>query len=98
MLKKAYSKRGGTCRVTFTIPANSNTKKVSLCGEFNEWNPIVHPMKRRKDGKFITTVSLKSGRAYRFKYLFDGQDWENDWSADSYEPNCFGTEDSLIKA
>ena len=97
MLRKTYSKKGSTCRVTFDLPADGNTKKVSLCGQFNEWNPRTHPMKRRKDGRFSTTLSLKSGQDYLFKYLLDGRRWENDWSADSYAPNCFGTEDSLIR-
>jgi 1,4-alpha-glucan branching enzyme len=97
MLKKTYSKKGSACRVTFDLPAEGNTRKASLCGEFNEWNPDVHPMKKKKDGRFSTTLSLQSGRDYRFKYLLDGKDWENDWSADGYIPNCFGTEDSLVK-
>ena len=54
-------------------------------------------MKKRKDGRWSTTVSLKSGGEYRFRYLLDGVDWENDWDADGYLPNSFGTEDSLIR-
>jgi hypothetical protein len=53
-------------------------------------------MKRRKDGRFSITLFLASGRDYRFKYLLDGHLWENDWKADGYVPNCYGTEDSLI--
>jgi len=97
MPRKTYSKKGGSCRVTFELPADADTKNVSLCGEFNDWNPRTQPMKRRKDGRFSTTLSLKSGHEYRFKYLLDTQRWENDWNADSYVPNCYGTEDSLIK-
>ena len=97
MLRKSYSKKGSSCRVTFDLPADGKTNNVSLCGEFNDWDPGAQPMKRRKDGRFSTTLSLKSGHKYRFKYLLDEQHWENDWNADSYEPNCFGTEDSLIK-
>jgi 1,4-alpha-glucan branching enzyme len=54
-------------------------------------------MKQRKDGSFSITVSLPAGQSYRFKYLVDGRRWENDWSADAYVPNNFGTEDSLIE-
>ena len=97
MLRKTYSKKGNSCRVTFDLHADGNTKTVSLCSEFNDWNPSVHPMKRRKDGRFSTTISLESGLDYRFKYLLDSQRWENDWNADSYVPNCFGTDDSLVK-
>ena len=97
MLKKTYSKTGGTCTVTFEMPAQDNIKKASLCGEFNKWNPDAHPMKRRKDGRFSTTLFLKTGKMYRFKYLLDGQQWENDWEADGFIANCFGTDDSLLE-
>lgn len=97
MLRKNFSKTGTTCRVTFDLSANGNTTKASLCGEFNEWNPNAHPLKKRKNGRFSTTLSLKTGKDYRFKYLIDGQNWENDWNADAYVPNCFGTEDSLVR-
>ena len=97
MIRKTYSKTGSTCRVTFDLSADGDAEKASVCGEFNKWNSDVHPMRRRKDGRFSATLSLKSGQAYRFKYLLDGQHWENDWNADAYVPNCFGTEDSLVR-
>jgi 1,4-alpha-glucan branching enzyme len=53
-------------------------------------------MKRRKDGSYSTTISLKPGSSYRFRYLLDEERWENDWSADQYTPNEFGTDDSVV--
>jgi 1,4-alpha-glucan branching enzyme len=97
LLKKNYSKTGRICRVTFELSPEETISEVSLCGEFNEWEPSAHPMMRRKDGRFSITVSLEAGRNYRFRYLLDGQVWENDWEADGYVPNVFGSEDSLAK-
>jgi hypothetical protein len=54
-------------------------------------------MQQRKDGRFSTTISLKAGQTYRFKYYLDGERWENDWGADGYLANDFGTDDSLVK-
>ena len=96
MLKKNYSKNGNSCRVTFKLPADVNAEKVHLCGEFNEWSPTKHPMKQLKDGSFSVTVSLEPGQSYRFRYLLDDERWENDWDADAYVANQYGTEDSLI--
>lgn len=96
MLNKAYTKTGRSCRVTFELPAEVEAKNAVLCGEFNNWDPTVYPMKRRKDGGFTLTISLKPGQEYRFRYLLDGQHWENDWEADGYAPNEFGSEDSLV--
>lgn len=96
MLSKTYTKTGRSCRVTFEVPAEVQARKVALAGEFNDWNTAAHPMKKRKDGCFSVTVSLKPGSDYRFKYLVDGQHWENDWAADAYVSNTFGTEDSVV--
>ena len=42
-------------------------------------------------------MTLETGRKYRFRYLVDGKRWENDWDADAYAPNQFGSEDSIVK-
>ena len=97
MVKKSYSKTGRSCRVTFALPAEVKARKVSLCGEFNDWNKKSHPMKRRKDGSFSLTMSLTSGQQYRFRYVLDGQRWVDEQGADGYLPNPFGSLDSLIK-
>jgi 1,4-alpha-glucan branching enzyme len=95
-MKKNYTKTGRSCKVTFELPANVNAEKVSLCGEFNEWDPEKNPLKKSKDGSFSITISLKPGRSYRYRYLVDGERWENDWSADEYLPNEFGSDDSVV--
>ena len=95
-MKKTYSKSGSSCRVTFELPKDVSAETVSICGEFNDWDPEKHLLKRRKDGSFSTTLSLKPGRAYRFRYLLDGHRWENDWQADEYVSNQFGTQDSVV--
>jgi 1,4-alpha-glucan branching enzyme len=96
VLKKNYSKTGRVCRVTFKLPATAGANSVALCGEFNDWDPEANPMKRLKDGSFSTTLSLTPGNSYRFRYFLDDERWENDWEADLYVPNEFGSEDSVV--
>ena len=95
-MQKSYTKTGRSCRVTFELPSQVEAKNVALCGEFNQWDPNKHSLKRRRDGSFSLTVSLKPGSEYRFRYLLDGRKWENDWAADKYVPNVFGKEDSVV--
>jgi 1,4-alpha-glucan branching enzyme len=95
-MKKTYTKTGNTCRVTFSLPAAVGAETAAVCGEFNGWDQEKHPMKRRKNGSFSTTLSLPAGVEYRFRYLVDGEKWENDWEADKYLPNDFGSEDSVV--
>ncbi|UCG12621.1 MAG: isoamylase early set domain-containing protein [Deltaproteobacteria bacterium] len=96
MIKKSYSKTGRSCRVTFDLPPELNATTASVCGDFNDWSPTANTMKPRKGGRFSTTVSLEAGRTYRFKYFVDEERWENDWAADGYEINDYGTEDSVV--
>jgi len=46
-------------------------QSVSLVGDFNEWNPAVHPLKRMPDGGWLLTVELKHGH-HRYAFLIDG--------------------------
>ena len=96
MLKKRFSKDGKKCRVTFELPAEVNAETATLCGEFNDWDKEALPMKKLKSGKFSVGVTLKVGKEYRFRYWLDGERWENDWAADAYKPNDFGTNDSIV--
>ena len=95
MLKKSYSKTGKKCSVTFRLPAEVGAETAHLCGDFNDWSRTATPMKRLKDGGFSVRLSLDTGKTYRFRYLLNGEVWENDWAADGYLPNDFGSDDSL---
>jgi len=97
MVRKNYSKTGRSCRVTFYCQPEIEVQAAAICGEFNGWDPNIHPMTRRKDNRFSATLSLPTGQDYKFRYLLDGQHWINDESADDYISNHFGTEDSLIR-
>ena len=44
---------------------------VSLVGDFNQWNPAAHPMKRMPDGAWALTVELPHGH-HRYAFLVDG--------------------------
>lgn len=96
MINKEYTKTRRSCRVTFELPAEVNATDAMLVGEFNDWNTSSTRMKKRPDGGFAATISLKPGTEYRFRYLLDGERWENDHAADRYVPNAHGSDDSVV--
>lgn len=96
MLLKKYSNDGKTCTVTFMLPAQIKAKTAHLYGDFTEWEKSPKSMICHKDGSFSIKIILPTGKSYRFRYLLDGGHWENDWAADAYAPNPFGTEDSVV--
>jgi hypothetical protein len=85
-----------TVKHTFRLPASVGAEQVWLVGELNDWSRTAHPM--RRDGEWFTlTLELEPHRTYRYRYLLDGDRWENDWQADQYVPNEFGTDDSVVR-
>ena len=94
MIKSRGTK--GTARVTFTVDPRAGARTAAVCGEWNDWSASADVMHRDAEGGFSLTVSLGTGRAYRFRYLLDGQRWDNDWAADAYVRNGFGGDDSVV--
>ena len=97
-LEKKFLKTRPVCKVTFTLPPEAAPEARSIClmGEFNNWSPDAHPLKADKSGVYAVTVDLEKGRSYRFRYIIDGERYENHWCADRYEPNLYGGEDSVV--
>ena len=86
----------GKARVTFTVDPRAGARTAVVCGEWNDWSADAGVMHRDAGGGFSVTVDLDAGRAYRFRYLLDGQRWDNDWAADAYVRNDFGGDDSVV--
>ncbi|HXY43763.1 MAG TPA: isoamylase early set domain-containing protein [Acidimicrobiales bacterium] len=85
-----------TVDVIFTLPADVHADSVALCGEFNEWSADNMKLEHDGDGSWKVTVALEPGHSYRYRYLLDGQRWENAWQADGYVPNPYGSDDSVV--
>ncbi len=96
MLKKKHLKSRPVCKVTFELPKTIAASSANVVGDFNGWDGAATPMKRLKDGRFTVTVELDAGCEYQFRYLIDGVEWHNDWDADRYVPNSFGSENSVV--
>ncbi len=97
-IKKQYLKLNGSCNVTFRLPkeAAPDAQVVTVVGDFNNWNLTEHQMKKLRNGDFKATLKLHRDKEYRFRYFIDSTRWENDWCADKYVPNTFGSDDSLV--
>ncbi len=88
-IEKSYLKTKPLCKVKFTLPQHQigQAKTVNLVGEFNGWDNQAQPMRKQKTGDYATTVSLPLGSEYAFRYLINGEEWENDGQADKYIPS-----------
>ena len=98
-IKKRFLKSRPECKVTFRLPKNvaGQAETVHLVGDFNNWGTHSTPMSKLKSRAFTTTLDLKVGREYQFRYLIDGTDWVNDGAADTFAPSSFpGVENSVV--
>ncbi len=80
-------------KVSFSLHS-SDAQEVILLGDFNNWSPKKHPLKRDGNGTWNKAVMLPPGK-YEYKFLVDGQ-WEEDPHNEQTCPNCFGTHNSVI--
>lgn len=83
-------------QVTFRMPPLDGVVELYLCGEFNNWHTAGAPLSLEPDGTWVVTLVLQAGKSYRFRYCDNQGRWHNDWDADAYVPNDFGTEDSVV--
>ena len=95
MLHKRKLARGKV-RVTFSMPALEGASVLFLAGDFNEWSETAAPLARAPDGSWSVSLTLDAGREYQFRYLDDLGAWHNDWAADAYAPNDFGSDNSVL--
>jgi 1,4-alpha-glucan branching enzyme len=78
LIKQAKPGRSGTVRVTFALPVDEPGGAVSVVGDFNDWDPFAHPLRRRANGTRSAAVTVPAGSTLRFRYLAEGGVWFDD--------------------
>ena len=78
MVKTTKAGQDGMVRVTFALPEGEPSGPVSVVGDFNEWNPLSHPLRRRSNRTRSASVTVPSGSTLRFRYLAEGGQWFDD--------------------
>lgn len=95
MLQKKWRGRE-TVEVTFRMPPLDDVVELYLCGDFNDWKVKGLPLSLESDGTWVATLVLEAGRTYRYRYHDNQGRWLNDWEADAYVANAFGSDDSVL--
>jgi 1,4-alpha-glucan branching enzyme len=96
MLKKRFKKGEDQVVVTFSLEGSDSRLPASVVGEFNGWDPAVHPLRRRSNGSWSVAVTLAKGRDYRFRYRSADGGWFNDDGADAYVANEHHSTDCVL--
>ncbi|MDZ7903655.1 MAG: isoamylase early set domain-containing protein [Rheinheimera sp.] len=95
-LSKQYLKTKPVCKVTFVVPAvqAAEAASVAVLGEFNDWQAT--ELKKQKNGDFATTLTLPTDQEFQFRYLLNGEIWQNDDAADAYVPSPLCYEENSV--
>jgi 1,4-alpha-glucan branching enzyme len=81
LIKVAKPTRAGTVRVTFVLPTAEPAGAVSVVGDFNDWDPYAHPLRKRGNGARSAAVDVPAGATVHFRYLAEGGVWFDDETA-----------------
>jgi len=81
LIKTTKPGRDHKVRITFSLPVDEPRGSVSVVGDFNDWNPFAHPLRKRANGTRSAAVTVPVGTTLRFRYLGEGGMWFNDETA-----------------
>ncbi|MFN8050143.1 MAG: isoamylase early set domain-containing protein [Acidimicrobiales bacterium] len=95
MIKKKADRKAGSVKVTFSVPDDWSEGPVSVVGDFNDWDPLATPLRKRGDVR-SASVLLEPGAEYAFRYLDTHGRWHDDPDADGCRANELGGTDCLI--
>lgn len=95
MIDKNHKHRGRGVKVTFSIPIEWLDEKVSVVGDFNDWDPTANPL-RKKGAVRTASVVLEPGREYAFRYLDARGYWFDDPAADAIRDGSHGGTNGII--
>lgn len=84
-------------KITFALPLDVAAAPVSVVGDFNDWDPLAHPLRKRTNGTRSVTIEVPPGSVHRFKYLADGGTWFCEPHADDFELNEFHEVNSVLR-
>ena len=96
MLKRQNVKGSDQVKVTFVIPNDPSQGKVSVVGDFNDWQEGATTLVKRSNDTRSASVVLDPGR-HQFRYCTEDGVWFDDPEADAYEPNEVGGHNCIVE-
>jgi 1,4-alpha-glucan branching enzyme len=97
VIKRQSCGPDGSLKVTFVLSTSDKEGPVSVLGSFNDWNPLMYPLKKRSNGTRSVTVEVPAGNEIQFKYLAAGGEWFCDPDTDAVEVAEYAVHNSLLR-
>ena len=93
MVKRSKQAQAKRQKVTFVYHSGL-AAEIALVGDFNNWNPKKHAMKRDGSGNWTKSVMLMPG-TYEYKFWVDGE-WREDPHNTRVSINSYGTCNNIV--
>jgi 1,4-alpha-glucan branching enzyme len=77
--------KNGAVKVTFVLPAEQPSGRVSVVGDFNEWRPGVHELRKRSNDTRSVSLEVDPGTTLCFRYLATDDVWFDDPDAHRHD-------------
>ena len=78
MIRCQRAKGSTDVRVTFILSTSDHGEPVSVVGNFNDWSPFAHVLRKRSNGTRSATVTVPAGSSVHFRYLGTEGHWFDD--------------------
>lgn len=85
---KLSSTRATGPKITFVLPQAEPAGRVSVVGDFNDWTPGVHELRKRSNGTRSVSVAVPAGSTVTFRYLGEDGHWFDEPDAQKSESGC----------
>jgi transposase InsO family protein len=82
-------------RIVRFVLAAPRASRVTVVGDFNDWDPGATPMRRRTAGAWVASIPLPPGR-HVYAFIVDGDRWVPDPAAPLAPEDGFGIRNSVI--
>lgn len=82
MIKRTRTSTGAKRKLTFVLPVDQPVGPVSVVGDFNDWTPGKHLLRKRSNGTRSASVTVQTGTTVRFRFLGQGGHWFDEPDAD----------------
>ena len=79
--------------IPFVVTA-PDVERVTIVGDFNDWDPQATPLARLSGNAWGVMVKLPPGR-YRYSFVLDGSRWIADPGAPRAADDDFGSQSSV---
>ncbi len=86
---------GPRAEVVRFVLAAPGARRVSVIGDFNDWDAEATPLRPAAAGVWVADVALPPGR-HEYAFLIDGREWRADPIAPRAPANEYGVPNSVI--